>query len=250
MTLDATLNCDCGESFGSYIIGDDENLMPLIDMANIACGEHGGDWDVMAASVKLAKQHGVKVGAHPSLPDRQGFGRREIKMAPESFYHCLLAQTASLQGFLKLNDMEMHHLKPHGCAFLMSAKDLEMARQSAKVAKLYGLPLVGLAGSQHEVACNEIGVELIPEWYADLYYNDDASLIGITRGEKRPPLTFEMVYNKVKTMIETKTWLSASGKTLQFPAHVSRVSICVHGDLPGASDVAKAVRAAIDDTKK
>lgn len=100
--------------------GDDEGLFPIVDIANCACGEHGGDFNVMAKTVQLAKQHGVKIGAHPSLPDRQGFGRRKMYLPTEDFFNCLLAQTGALAAFLKLNGLEFNHFKPHGQAYLMS----------------------------------------------------------------------------------------------------------------------------------
>lgn len=149
MVLKATLNCDCGESFGQYTIvcvayavsslqsagcpeltrapgpqGDDEGLFAIVDIANCACGEHGGDFNVMAKTVKLAQKYGVKIGAHPSLPDRQGFGRRKMYLPTEDFFNCLLAQTGALAAFLKLNGLEFNHFKPHGQAYIMAVSRL------------------------------------------------------------------------------------------------------------------------------
>ncbi|GAA6031343.1 hypothetical protein JCM8097_005610 [Rhodosporidiobolus ruineniae] len=248
--LTATINCDCGESFGSYSIGDDAGLFPIVDIANLACGFHGGDFDVMDQTVALAKTHGVGIGAHPGLPDLQGFGRRQLFMPPESFFNCLLYQVGALEAFLKLHGLKQNHLKPHGQAYVMSSKDIDLARQSAKVAKLYGLPLLGLPGSAHQTACDEVGVEFIPEWYADLQYGNEGQLLAPRSAALRTPLTGEQVYKRTREMLETSSWLSSDGSTtIRFPEGVRKVSICVHGDFPGAVEVAKAVRRAIEDVK-
>ena len=108
------INCDMGEAFGLYRRGDDEALMPLISIANVACGFHASDYNHMRSSVRLAKLHGVKVGAHPSLPDLQGFGRREMKMTREELANCVIYQVGALKGFLDAEGMTLSHIKPHG----------------------------------------------------------------------------------------------------------------------------------------
>ena len=108
-----SINCDMGEAFGLYHLGDDEGLMPLISIANVACGFHGSDFNHMRETVRLAKRHGVKVGAHPSLPDLQGFGRREMKMSREEMANCVIYQVGALKGFLDAEGMVLNHIKPH-----------------------------------------------------------------------------------------------------------------------------------------
>ncbi|GAA5886532.1 hypothetical protein JCM6882_001677 [Rhodosporidiobolus microsporus] len=247
--LDASLNCDCGESFGPWTIGADEELFGLVDIANAACGFHGSDFDVMAKTVALAKKHNVGIGAHPGYPDLQGFGRRPLHMPPESFFNAILYQVGALSAFLKLNGLEYNHLKPHGQMFIMSSKDINLARQSAKAAKLYNLPLLGLPGSAHQEACEEAGVEFIAEWYADLQYSSDGFLLPPLSASQRTPITGAQVYSRTRGMLETSSWQSIDGKTVSFPEGTKKISICVHGDFPGAVDVAKAVRRAIDDVK-
>jgi hypothetical protein len=110
----ATINCDMGEAFGLYRMGDDAGLMPLIDIANVACGFHASDFNHMRSTVRLAKAHGVAVGAHPSLPDLQGFGRREMKIGREELANCLIYQIGALKGFLDAEGMKLNHIKPHG----------------------------------------------------------------------------------------------------------------------------------------
>lgn len=225
----------------------------------------------MSKTVALAKANNVGIGAHPGLPgeyprgpvalgpiadpsppcaDLQGFGRRELKMSPESFFNCILYQVGALDAFLKLNGLKYNHLKPHGQAFIMSSKDIELARQSAKVAKLYGVPLLGLPGTAHQAACKEAGVEFIPEWYGDLQYSAAGALIPPVSAAKRTPITAQQVYDRTRQMLETSSWLSDDGTTtLRFPEGTTSVSICVHGDFPNSLETAKAVRRAIDDVK-
>ena len=225
-------------------------MFEIVDIANAACGFHASDFDVMSKTVALAKKNNVGIGAHPGLPDLQGFGRRELKMPPESFFNCILYQVGALDAFLKLNGLQYNHLKPHGQAFIMSSKDINLARQSAKVAKLYGVPLLGLPGTAHQAACEEAGVDFIPEWYADLQYSNEGALIPPISAAKRTPVTFEQVYARTRRMLETSSWLSQDGsETLRFPEGTSSVSICVHGDFPNSLDTARAVRKAIDDVK-
>ena len=120
------INCDMGEAFGLYRLGDDEGLMPLISIANVACGFHGSDFNHMRETVRLAKRHGVKVGAHPSLPDLQGFGRREMKMGRDEMTNCVIYQIGALKGFLEAEGMSLNHIKPHGSLYGMAARQPEM----------------------------------------------------------------------------------------------------------------------------
>ena len=125
------LNCDMGESFGIYKAGNDEEIMPLIDIANVACGFHASDPNHMRKTVALAKKHGVKVGAHPSFPDLQGFGRREMKMPRQDIKSMIMYQVGALKSFLDEQKMSLNHIKPHGSLYVMAAKDENMANAIA-----------------------------------------------------------------------------------------------------------------------
>ena len=125
------INCDMGESFGIYSAGNDEEIMPLIDIANVACGFHASDPNHMRKTVELAKKHKVKVGAHPSFPDLQGFGRREMKMPKLDLKNMIMYQVGALKAFLDELDMPLNHIKPHGSLYVMASKDEEMARAIA-----------------------------------------------------------------------------------------------------------------------
>src|SRR5580692_6144752 len=146
----ATINCDMGEGFGLYRIGDDDALMPLISVANVACGFHASDFNHMRRTVQLAKRHGVKVGAHPSLPDLQGFGRREMKISREELANCLIYQVGALCGFLRAEGIDLNHIKPHGSLYGMAARIEEMAHAVCDVADIFRVPLFGMVGTLHE----------------------------------------------------------------------------------------------------
>ena len=140
------INCDMGESFGLYQIGDDAALMPLISLANVACGFHGSDYNHMRETVRLAKRHGVKVGAHPSLPDLQGFGRREMKMPREELANCMIYQIGALKGFLDAEGMALNHIKPHGALYGMASRMEEVAHAVCDAADVFGVPIIGMTG--------------------------------------------------------------------------------------------------------
>ncbi|MDE1962240.1 MAG: LamB/YcsF family protein, partial [Xanthomonadaceae bacterium] len=129
------LNCDLGESFGAWSMGDDAGVMPWITSANIACGFHAGDFSTMRQTVLLAGQHGVAIGAHISLPDLQGFGRREMKISPDDAYALTLYQIGALAAFARAADTRVAHVKPHGALYTMAAKDAELADAIARAVR-------------------------------------------------------------------------------------------------------------------
>src|SRR5829696_2177816 len=174
------LNCDMGEAFGIYSFGADEALMPHIGLANVACGFHGGDPVVLQDTVRLAKSHDVRVGAHPSYPDREGFGRRAIEMGRSELAACLIYQIGALRGFLDAEGMALSHVKPHGALYGRAARDREVASAVADAASVFGVPVMGMAGTVHEEVYVERGLEFMAEYYVDLDYDDDGGLI-ITR---------------------------------------------------------------------
>jgi 5-oxoprolinase (ATP-hydrolysing) subunit A len=232
------INCDMGESFGLYKLGDDEGLMPHITVANVACGFHASDPSVMASTVRLAKRHKVGVGAHPSLPDLQGFGRREMKMRPDELTDCIVYQVGALRGFLEREGMSLVHVKPHGSLYGMAAKSAEMAKAVAKAANVFGVPVLGMIGTMHETVYPAEGLEFISEYYADLDYADDGTLL-ITREHKAvdPKSAAERALRAVREGIAE----SINGREVRVRAD----SICVHSDTPNAVAVAQAVRMAV-----
>ena len=235
MTL---LNCDMGESFGLYRIGDDAGLMPLIDVANVACGFHASDYNHMRSTVQLAKKHGVKVGAHPSLPDLQGFGRREMKIGREEMTNCLIYQIGALKGFLQAEGMELNHIKPHGSLYGMAARMEDIAHAICDAADIFKVPLFGMIGTLHETIYQARGHKFLSEFYADLDYNDAGGLI-ITR-EHHATDEAKATTACLRAITQGKV-TSVGGVDVKVRAD----TICVHSDTPNAVALAQAVRGAI-----
>jgi 5-oxoprolinase (ATP-hydrolysing) subunit A len=232
------VNCDMGEGFGLYQIGDDAGLMPHIHVANVACGFHASDFNHMRNTVRLARQHGVKVGAHPSLPDRQGFGRREMKMGREEMANCLIYQIGALKGFLDAEGMTLNHIKPHGSLYGMAARQEDIAHAVCDAADVYRVPIMGIINSLHETVYPARGHRFIAEYYADLDYNDEGLMIITREHHAVDPKT--AAERCVRAIREGKT-RSVGGKDVPVRAD----SICIHSDTPNAVAVAQAVAAAV-----
>ena len=232
------INCDMGEGFGLYRLGDDDALMPLITVANVACGFHASDFNHMRRTVQLAKQHGVKVGAHPSLPDLQGFGRREMKISREELVNCLIYQVGALCGFLRAEGMELSHIKPHGSLYGMAARMEDIAHAMCDVADIYRVPLYGMVGTLHETIYTARGHRFVAEYYADLDYTDVGGLI-ITR--EHPPVDAAAAAARCVRAIKEGLTASVNGVDVR----VGSDAICIHSDTPNAVEVTQAVRAAV-----
>lgn len=234
----AILNCDMGEAFGLYKMGDDKGLMPLIDIANVACGFHASDFNHMRSTVRLAKEHGVKVGAHPSLPDLQGFGRREMKIGREELANCILYQLGALKGFLDAEGMALNHIKPHGSLYGMAARMEDVAHAICDAADVYKVPLLGMINTLHEKIYIERGHTFIAEFYADLDYNDQGGLIITREHEPKDPVKAALICQRA---IREGLVASVGGVDIAVKAE----TICVHSDTPNAVEIATAVRNAL-----
>ena len=232
------VNCDMGEGYGLYQIGDDAGLMPHIHVANVACGFHASDFNHMRTTVRLAKLHGVKVGAHPSLPDRQGFGRREMKMGRDEMANCLIYQIGALKGFLDAEGMALNHIKPHGSLYGMAARQEDIAHAVCDAADVYAVPIMGIINSLHETIYPARGHRFIAEYYADLDYSDEGLMIITREHHAVDPKT--AAERCVRAIREGKT-ASVNGKDVPVRAD----SICIHSDTPNAVAVAEAVAAAV-----
>jgi UPF0271 protein len=239
------INCDCGESFGNWSIGADEEIIPLITTANVACGFHGGDPLVMQRTVAAAKRHGVAVGSHPGLPDLIGFGRRRMDITPEDAYAAVVYQTGALKGFLEAQGMTLHHVKPHGALYTMlhDQEDLAAAVAQAIVDTcpeplLYWPAPVDLHALPR--AARKLGVAVIGEVYFDLAYSDEAHVI-VER--KKAPKDLDDTRRRVRRYLDDGVVLAQSGKPIELDAQ----TICVHGDGPNSVDVARTVRAVLEE---
>ena len=219
------LNSDLGESFGRYTIGNDDQVLDLITAANVACGFHAGDPDVMAQTVALAEAKGVAIGAHPGFPDLGGFGRRKLDMTLAEVKNMVTYQVSALMGFTK--DHRLHHVKPNGALYNAAAKDLALARAICEgVAQVDDqLPLYGLAGSQLLEAAREVGLPAYSEVFADRGYQADGSLVP--RSQPNAVLTDPLaVAERALSMVQTQSVTAVTGETV--PLKVD--TICVHGD--------------------
>ena len=232
------INCDMGESFGLYKMGDDEAIMPLITVANVACGFHASDFNHMHKTVQNAKKCGVKVGAHPSLPDLQGFGRREMKISREELTNCIIYQVGALKGFLEAEGMTLHHLKPHGSLYGMAARMEHIAHAVCDAADVFKVPLMGMINTLHEKIYTERGHRMIAEFYVDLDYSDEGGLIITREHDAKDPK--DAAEKAVRAIKEGKV-RSVGGKDIAVRAD----TICVHSDTPNAVEITQAVRAAV-----
>ncbi|MCI1208972.1 MAG: LamB/YcsF family protein [Treponema sp.] len=237
------LNCDLGESFGSWTKGLDDQIIPLITSANVACGFHASDPDVMARTVHMAKTAGIAVGAHPGYPDIQGFGRRAMKLSPEEAKHAIMYQTGALAAFAAAEGIKLQHVKPHGALYNAAGSDYELAKAIAAGIKAVDpdLILLGLSGSCMLQAAEECGLRCVREVFADRAYEEDGSLVS--RGKKGAIITDENVaVARVLRMIQEQKVMTITGTDIPITAE----SICVHGDNDYALAFVKKIRAALE----
>ncbi|MBM7651885.1 LamB/YcsF family protein [Neobacillus cucumis] len=236
------LNSDLGESFGAYKIGNDQEVLQHISSANIACGYHGGDHNVMFETVSLAKQYGVQIGAHPGFPDLAGFGRREIKLSPREIYHLVIYQIGALDAFCKVNETNLVHVKPHGALYNMASVSRDLAYSIAQAVYDVNpdLVLFALAGSELAKAGEEKGLIVAHEVFADRTYQPDGTLTS--RQEPNAMIhDAEFAITRVIRMIKEGKVEAVDGTDIAIQAD----TICVHGDDPQALEFVTKVRQAL-----
>jgi UPF0271 protein len=237
------LNCDLGESFGAWRMGDDAAILPLISSANIACGFHAGDPQIMATTVALAIEHGVAIGAHVSLPDLQGFGRREMRVSADEVHAMTLYQIGALHAFVQAAGTRLTHVKPHGALYNMAARDRALADAIASAVKQFDprLRLVGLAGSALIDAGKQLGLRVMAEAFADRRYCADSSLQP--RGEDGAVIdNAEMATAQALVIARDGLVQTATGARIRLHAD----TLCLHGDGAHAVTLAHALRAALE----
>jgi 5-oxoprolinase (ATP-hydrolysing) subunit A len=236
------LNCDMGESFGAWRMGQDAEVMPWITSANIACGFHAGDFSTMQQTVALAMKHEVAIGAHVSLPDLQGFGRRELRVTPDEAYAMTLYQIGALVAFTRAASTRVAHVKPHGALYNMAAKDAALANAIARAVHDFdkNLILVGLAGSALPAAGVAIGLRVAREAFADRRYEADGSLT--------PRREAGAVIHDIDAAVAQAVQIATNGKVETRDGKVIAVradTICVHGDRDDAAIFARRLREAL-----
>ncbi len=233
------LNCDMGESFGAWRMGNDEAVLEHVTSANVACGFHAGDPRTMHATVKAALAKGVAVGAHPGFADLQGFGRRPMTLTQTEAYDSVLYQVGALAGFARAAGGRLGHVKPHGMLYNMAARDPTLAQAIAQAVRDFDRDLVffGLAGSELVRAAEKAGLRAASEVFADRSYQDDGSLTP----RSQPGAMIEDVeasVAQVKRMVLEGVVRAVSGKDVRVRAD----TLCVHGDQPGAVAFARRIR--------
>jgi UPF0271 protein len=238
------LNCDMGESYGAWKMGEDAAVMPYITSANIACGFHAGDPATIRRTVRLAVDRGVAIGAHPSLPDLQGFGRRVMKISPQDMYDLVLYQAGAVEAFARAAGAKLHHVKCHGALYNMAADDEALSDAMARAVRDLGADvfLYCLSGSKSLERAKMQGVKAAGEVFADRGYSDDGSLAP----RERPGGMIEDPAQAVRqalAMIEQGRVVSLSGT----PIPVAADTMCLHGDQPGAVLFAKELRRAFSE---
>lgn len=221
------LNCDLGEAFGNYSFGGDEQIIPLITSANVACGFHAGNQHVMNQTIKLAKEHDIGIGAHPGLPDLQGFGRRNMDLSPDEIYDIVIYQLGALSGFCKIHNVKINHVKPHGALYQMGARDKDIAHAIAQAVYDFDASLyyVGLSNTLLISEAKNIGLKTASEVFADRRYEDDGQLVSRKADDALITDTKEAIAQVVK-MVKSKSVTTKNNREIDIEAD----TICVHGD--------------------
>jgi UPF0271 protein len=237
------LNADCGESFGAWTLGRDDELLALVSSANVACGMHAGDPRVMEETVGLCRRLGVAIGAHPGYPDLQGFGRRALSLSPEEVRAFVLYQVGALAAFCRANEMPLVHLKAHGALYNAAARDPALARAIAGAAWAFNPRTILLAqsGSAMVEAGREIGLRVAEEAFADRAYDSQGQLLP----RNQPDAVLhdpEVIARRVLQIVLEGEVTAASGERV----HLAADSVCLHGDNPSALEAARAVRQALE----
>ena len=239
------LNCDLGESFGAWTMGMDEAVMPHIDQANIACGFHGGDPMVIQRTLKLAGEHGIMIGAHPSYPDLVGFGRRSIKHSPDEIEVLMHYQISALDGMAKIQGLDMQYVKPHGALYndMMVDEDIRRAVMTSIAAFYRPVKLMLLAtpwADEHRAEAEQFGIELWFEAFADRCYDDDGTLLS--RAKSGAVHGVEKILHQAAQLKNERAVTTVSGHKLIIDAD----TLCVHGDNIEGVQAIRDIRALID----
>jgi UPF0271 protein len=237
VTID--LNADLGESYGVWKLGDDDAILDLVTSANVACGFHAGDPALLLRTCRAAVERGVRIGAQVGYPDRAGFGRRFIDADPEDLKADVIYQIGALQAIASVAGSNVSYVKPHGALYNAIVTHRDQARAVAEAVRSVdpALPVLGLSGSVFFAEAEELGLRTVPEAFADRAYQSDGALVS-----RRLPNAVlhdvEEIADRVASMVTSGRVAAADGSTIPITVE----SVCVHGDSPGAVQIAKAVR--------
>ena len=242
MNLKLDLNCDMGESFGAWKMGQDRAIMPYVTSANIACGFHAGDPATMRETVACAIDHGVAIGAHPGLPDLQGFGRRFMQISEQEAYDMVVVQVGALAGVAASQGARLNHVKAHGMLYNMAVKNQALAHGIARAVRDVDSSLVffGLAGTVMIDEARALGLRTASEVFGDRSYQADGSLTP--RNLPGAMITdVKLSIEQVLRMVKEKIIIAQDGTHVSVQAD----TLCLHGDQPGAVEFAQAIRKAL-----
>ena len=236
------LNCDMGESFGTYTLGMDSAIIPFISSANIACGFHAGDPQVMNKTVKLAVEHGVAVGAHPGFPDLLGFGRRNMELNDEELEAALIYQIGALQAFCSAHDVRLRHVKPHGALYNMAVGSESLTRSIARAIarvdpNLFLVTLAGRHAARNGTIALEEGVTTLFEAFPDRAYTPEGTLLA----RRLPGAVIhdaETAADRAVRMAIEGVVIAVDGTSVPLDVH----TLCVHGDNPNGVALAATIR--------
>jgi UPF0271 protein len=234
------INCDLGESYGEFTVGNDAKTMPYITSVNVACGFHAGDPVTMARTINLAKKHRVAVGAHPGYPDIMGFGRREMQLTSEEAMNYTVYQVSALHGFAKAVNVKLQHVKPHGALYNTAAKDENLSKAIVEAVRALDEGLIVFAPPNSVLAktATRKGLKVAHEFFADRAYNSDGSLVS----RKQP----NAVIQGPRKVVERAVRVTKDGTVIAVDGEVASLgevhTICVHGDTPAAVRLAQALK--------
>jgi len=240
------LNCDMGESFGAYKLGMDENVTQYITSANVACGWHAGDPQVMEHTVKMAVDRGVGVGAHPGYPDLLGFGRRNMDCTAEEIRSYLIFQIGALQAFCRIHGTKLQHVKPHGALYLTAVENEKVARAIAEAVvsvdpQLIYVALAGAKGSLMRRVGRQVGLKVVYEAFPDRAYTPEGTLVS----RRLPGAVIKdpgEVAQRALKMAKQGMVIAVDGTEVPLEAR----TLCVHGDTPSAVDLVRAIRSRLE----
>ncbi|PWN52915.1 LamB/YcsF [Violaceomyces palustris] len=248
------INSDMGEAFGRWQLGNDEEIMKRIDVANVAAGFHASDPTTLHRTVKLAKKYGVAVGAHPGFPDLAGFGRRRMELNEEEVADIITYQVGAVKGFCELEGIPLNHVKPHGALYFYLKNSKPHCIAAYKAIKAFKVPVYGLGGTFHEEVAKELDIPFVPELYVDIEYTKDGSLVPPAQSKS---ISSEECAERARKVAETGRNLAQGGGEVEMPefGHQDQTSggkcrpfsICIHSDFKEAERNALATRTMVDE---
>lgn len=241
------LNVDMGEGFGPWKMGPDEEIMPYIDVANIACGYHAGDHSIMHKTVKMCKKYGVRIGAHPGLPDKMGFGRRFMAIPPDEVYDLIIYQVGALKAFCDIEGVEIESLGPHGQLYFYLRTNDEVFEAVCRAARDLNLPITNTRSDVFKPKFTAQGVNQLDKFFADIDWDENGNLAHFSHWTRKTPEQVAERFKRAAIEDKVECW---TGKDHVLNFNGKPFSLGVHSDMPNALENVKAARKACDELNK